>query len=73
MNCSKYQMPSTFSDHAMMFLKRAIADGWNKWSHAATDPDLLPLHKRQDFQKLILDRIFPVEPFAITDDRARVE
>ncbi|MGO9917396.1 MAG: protein kinase domain-containing protein [Isosphaeraceae bacterium] len=62
--------PATSSDRAALAeraietLRRALAAGWSDFSGMDRDHDLDPLRGRADFQALILDRGFPVEPFA---------
>jgi hypothetical protein len=51
----------------MRALRAAVAAGWSDPSHIARDPDLTPLHARDDFGWLVaepFDRLFPANPFA---------
>lgn len=50
----------------MTFLRAAVTAGWSRASWTANDPDLDPLHPRDDFQRLLaemFDREFPSDPF----------
>jgi eukaryotic-like serine/threonine-protein kinase len=70
------QSSSRYSDEAFAALKKAVAAGYRDLGHAAADPDLKPLRGRADFQILILDPIFPKQPFArsaATGRRGNVE
>jgi hypothetical protein len=52
---------------AVATLRAAIMAGWNRAAHTSRDPDLAPLHDRDDFQRLLtgmFDRGFPIDPFA---------
>jgi hypothetical protein len=52
---------------AVQTLMQAIAAGWNDAGKTSRDPDLAPLHGRDDFRRLVndlLDRRFPADPFA---------
>jgi serine/threonine-protein kinase len=58
---------SELAAEAVETLKRAIAAGWNDTARTGRDPDLLPLHDRDEFRRLVAelyDRGFPVDPFA---------
>jgi hypothetical protein len=51
---------------AVQMLDQAIAAGWNNAHHTSRDPDLVPLHDRDDFRRLLaelFDRGFPNDPF----------
>jgi eukaryotic-like serine/threonine-protein kinase len=50
-------------DRAMEALRRAVAAGWGDLAKVRTDPELDTLRPRSEFQLLILDIAFPVEPF----------
>jgi serine/threonine-protein kinase len=52
------------SDRAMEALREAIAAGYNAVENLKEDPDLDPLRSRLDFQALLLDLIFPADPFS---------
>jgi tetratricopeptide (TPR) repeat protein len=52
-------------------LKRAIAAGFRDVSHIQADRDLDPLRSRQDFQLLMMDLAFPVDPFRVGLARLR--
>jgi serine/threonine-protein kinase len=48
-------------------LRAAIAAGWRDALHTGRDPDLIPLHDREDFRRLLadlFDRAFPADVFA---------
>jgi serine/threonine protein kinase/WD40 repeat protein len=45
-------------------LRRALAAGVTDYAHMDRDHDLDPLRQRQDFRDLMLDRVFPSDPFA---------
>ncbi len=50
----------------MNTLRAAIAAGWNDAGHTSRDPDLAPLHDRDDFRRLLaqlFDRGFPADSF----------
>jgi tetratricopeptide (TPR) repeat protein len=52
---------------AVQTLKESIAAGWSDAQHMSRDPDLAPLHNRDDFHRLLaelFDRGFPADPFA---------
>jgi hypothetical protein len=52
---------------AMQALEQAVASGWNDAATTSRDPDLAPLHARDDFRRLVadlFDRGFPADPFA---------
>jgi tetratricopeptide (TPR) repeat protein len=52
---------------AVQTLRVAVAAGWIDARHTARDPDLAPLHDRDDFRRLLaalFDRGFPANPFA---------
>jgi serine/threonine protein kinase len=51
-------------DLAMTALLRAVADGYRDGNSLRTDPDLDPLRSRPDFQQLMMDIVFPADPFA---------
>jgi serine/threonine protein kinase len=55
------------ADEAMAVLERAVVAGWGDAAWTARDPDLVVLHERGDFRRLLgvmFDRIFPAWPFA---------
>jgi hypothetical protein len=55
------------AEEAMATLHAAVAAGWNNAAHTSRDPDLAPLHDRDDFRRLLgqlFDRGFPADPFA---------
>jgi eukaryotic-like serine/threonine-protein kinase len=52
------------ADRAMDSLRRAVAAGYGNLTHMRVDPDLDPLRSRPDFQMLLMDLAFPIEPFA---------
>jgi tetratricopeptide (TPR) repeat protein len=55
------------ADEAVQMLKHAIAAGWDNAQLTSRDPDLAPLHERQDFRRLLaelFDRGFPADPLA---------
>ncbi len=52
---------------AVEALRTAVAAGWNNATHTARNPDLIPLHGRDDYNRLLaemFDRTFPANPFA---------
>jgi serine/threonine-protein kinase len=54
-------------DRAMELLRVAVKAGWNNAAWTERDPDLVPLHGRDDFRRLVasmFDRPFPADPFA---------
>jgi serine/threonine protein kinase len=56
-----------YADEAMASLTKAVTAGWKNAAHTASDPDLAPLHGRDDFRRLVaglFDRVFPADPFA---------
>jgi hypothetical protein len=62
--------PATFperaapTDRAMEALRRALAAGFSDFQLMDRDKDLDPLRTRADFKALMLDRGFPLDPFA---------
>jgi eukaryotic-like serine/threonine-protein kinase len=56
-----------YADEAFGTLKQAVAAGWVDATKTEKDPDLAPLHDRDDFRRLVaglFDRVFPADPFA---------
>jgi serine/threonine-protein kinase len=54
-------------DEALGYLKQAVNAGWNNAAHTSRDADLMVLHERDDFRRLLaemFDRTFPADPFA---------
>jgi hypothetical protein len=51
-------------DQAIEQLRTAIRDGYANVHALRNDPALDPLRDRPDFQALLLDLAFPVDPFA---------
>jgi hypothetical protein len=51
-------------DSAMQALRETVAAGHRDYAEMAADSDLTPLRSRTDFQQLIMDPIFPDDPFA---------
>jgi hypothetical protein len=49
----------------MDVLKRLVSEGYRN-PNVSTQSDFDPLRHRPDFQQLLLDVTFPVEPFAAT-------
>ena len=48
-------------------LRLAVASGWSDALRISRDPDLVPLHDLDTFRQVVaelLDRQFPVNPFA---------
>jgi hypothetical protein len=54
----------TESDHAMKWLRQAVAVGYRNTTAYRTETALDPLRNRHDFRLLIMDMAFPTEPFA---------
>jgi tetratricopeptide (TPR) repeat protein len=54
----------TESDHAMKWLRLAVAVGYRNPTTYRTETALDPLRNRHDFRLLIMDMAFPTEPFA---------
>jgi tetratricopeptide (TPR) repeat protein len=52
------------ADRAMNALRRSLATGMTDFNMMDHDNDLDPLRDRPDFRALMLDRVFPVDPFA---------
>jgi tetratricopeptide (TPR) repeat protein len=48
---------------AMELLRRAIAAGYRDGGRMRRDPDLDPLRPRPDFQLMMMDLAFPIDPF----------
>ena len=44
-----------YTDRAIELLEQAVRAGWNDAKHTAKDPDLDPLHDRDDFKKLLAE------------------
>ena len=55
------------ADKAMESLRRAVTAGWTRADHMRIDTDLDPIRSRPDFQLLIMDLVWPVDPFARPD------
>jgi len=55
------------ADKAMERLRRVIAAGWSQADLMRTDTDLDPIRSRPDFQLLIMDLVWPIDPFARPD------
>ena len=52
---------------AVATLRAAVAAGYRDAANTSRDPDLAPLHDRDDFRELLaemFDRSFPADPFA---------
>src|SRR5262249_31985117 len=49
----KTRLKAKYADSAMEFLHRAVAKGYRNVPELKSDPDLAPLHSREDFQKLL--------------------
>jgi tetratricopeptide (TPR) repeat protein len=52
------------SDRAMVHLQRAVAEGFHVLPLITTDRDLDAIHSRPDFQLLLMDLAFPIDPFS---------
>ena len=50
-------------DLAMEWLQESVRAGFHDLDHLRRDSDFSPLHSRADFQELLLDLTFPVDPF----------
>jgi hypothetical protein len=48
---------------AMHWLRRAVAVGYRNFNEIRIDPALDPLRSRDDFRLLMMDVVFPAEPF----------
>ncbi|MGO9467085.1 MAG: TPR end-of-group domain-containing protein [Isosphaeraceae bacterium] len=55
------------ADKAMERLRRVIASGWSQAALIRIDTDLDPLRSRPDFQALLMDLGWAVDPFARPD------
>jgi WD40 repeat protein/tRNA A-37 threonylcarbamoyl transferase component Bud32 len=55
---------AALADRAMEALRRALAAGFSDFRLMDRDEDLDPLRSRADFKALMLDRGFPLNPFA---------
>jgi serine/threonine-protein kinase len=53
-----------YADKAIAALRRAVAAGYRQIKVIRKDPDLAPLRTRGDFQQILLDAVFPDDPFA---------
>jgi tetratricopeptide (TPR) repeat protein/tRNA A-37 threonylcarbamoyl transferase component Bud32 len=51
------------ADQAILSLRRAFAAGWKRLDYMRADTDLDPICGRRDYQVLILDHVFPRNPF----------
>jgi eukaryotic-like serine/threonine-protein kinase len=52
------------ADRAMTSLQQAVSGGFGALRNARGDPSLDPLRSRPDFQLLLMDLLFPKDPFA---------
>jgi serine/threonine-protein kinase len=52
------------ADRAVSLLRRAIAGGYRRLAELEDEPGWRPLRHRPDFQMLLRDLAFPVDPFA---------
>ena len=50
-------------DHALVDLRRAVAAGFRNVEQVRSASDFEPLRARRDFQAILLDMVFPVDPF----------
>jgi hypothetical protein len=55
---------AALADRAMEALRRALVAGFSDFHLMDRDKDLDPLRSRADFKALMLDRGFPLDPFA---------
>ena len=55
-----------YEDRAAALLQMAVAKGFRSVARIARDPDLFGLMGRPDTQLLMMDLVFPAEPFAAT-------
>jgi serine/threonine-protein kinase len=56
----------SLAEEAMATLRSAISAGYANGARMNRDPDLVPLHEREDFRRLVLDlmdRAMPADPF----------
>ena len=53
-----------YLDLAMETLREALASGATKPSEVVADEDFTPLRQRKEFQVLVFDPAFPIDPFA---------
>jgi len=51
----RLMLAQQYGDQAMMWLRAAIARGYNDVEHMKTDDDLTSLRQRPDFQKLLAE------------------
>ncbi len=51
-------------DRAIVYLRKAVTGGYRQFSVLSRDADLDPLRPRADFQLLMQDAAFPLNPFA---------
>ena len=63
----------TESDRAMSWLRRAVTMGYGNLDSYRNETALDPLRHRPDFQLLMMDLVFPAEPFARGDHSSRTE
>jgi hypothetical protein len=52
-----------YARSAIDVLRRAVAAGFRDFAHMRVDADLDPLRGRGDFQLLLMDLMFPINPF----------
>jgi serine/threonine protein kinase len=55
---------SALNDRAMNMLLQAVATGFRDHTFIRNDPDFAPLRHRPEYQLLLLDLTFPVNPFS---------
>ena len=52
------------ADRAVAAFRQAVAAGFRDNGLAQTDSDLIPIRSRPDYQLLLMDMAFPVNPLA---------
>jgi tetratricopeptide (TPR) repeat protein len=61
---SQHALVPRHLDHAIAYLRQSIDTGYRDLRLIAGDHDLDPLRSRPDFQRLVMDPVFPNDPFA---------
>jgi tetratricopeptide (TPR) repeat protein len=61
---SRHEQAARHLDQAMAALRQSLETGYRLRDAMTDDPDVEPLRSRADFQRLMMDLVFPVDAFA---------